>query len=200
MPLQQGRICPICFKENLCYLGDHLRQVHQLSRSKKKHWFQLAKFCSLSPQESPSEISHQETRPYENFKFHHIFRMIIVDPTECGKTYFVEQLLTRPCLKYPTQKPRKISWFYSQWQPCYQRLQSKLGKTIAFAQGLPDLSDDLKEINPKRNNLLVFDDLMNQAIDSPIKAVYSRKTSECKCHPIATLHVSQRKIQHRHLT
>ena len=36
MPLQQGRICPICFKENLCYLGDHLRQVHQLSRSKKK--------------------------------------------------------------------------------------------------------------------------------------------------------------------
>ena len=126
--------------------------------------------------------------------------MIILGPTECGKTYFVEQLLTRPCLKYPTQKPRKISWFYSQWQPCYQRLQSKLGKTIAFAQGLPDLSDDLKEINPKRNNLLVFDDLMNQAIDSPIKAVYSRKASECKCHPIATLHVSQRKIQHRHFT
>lgn len=105
MPLQQGGICPICVKENLYYLGDHLRQVHQLSVSKKKHWFQLVKFCSLSPQESPSEISHQETRPYENFKFHNTFRMIIVGPTECGKTYFVEHLLTRPCVKYPTQKP-----------------------------------------------------------------------------------------------
>lgn len=37
-----------------------------------------------------------------------------------------------------------------------------------LVQGVPDLSDDLKEINPKLNNVLVFDDLMSPAIDSPV--------------------------------
>lgn len=96
------------------YLGDHLRQFHRLSGVEKKHWFQQAKFYSLSPQEIPSEMSHQETHPYDDFKFRHTFRMIVVGPTECVKTYFVEQLLTKPFIYYPTQKPRKITWFYSQ--------------------------------------------------------------------------------------
>ena len=43
-----------------------------------------------------------------------------------------------------------------------------LGDEIEFAQGLPDLSEDLREIDPKFNNVLVFDDLMSQATDSPL--------------------------------
>ena len=43
-----------------------------------------------------------------------------------------------------------------------------LRKRIQFTHGLPDLSEDLKEINPEYNNILVFDDLMSQAIDSPV--------------------------------
>ena len=34
-------------------------------------------------------------------------------------------------------------------------------------QGLPNLSEDLNEINPEYNNILVFDELMSQAMDSP---------------------------------
>ena len=41
-----------------------------------------------------------------------------------------------------------------------------LKKKIVFTQGLPDLSEDLGEINPEYNNILVFDDLMSQATDS----------------------------------
>lgn len=148
MSLKQGRICPICFKENLYYLGDRLRQVHQLSGSEKKDWFRQAKFCSLTPQESPSEMMYRETCPHHDIKFHHTFRMMVVGPTECRKTHFVKQVLTKSCVKYPTRKPKKIDWFYSRWQSVYQELKSCLGNVITFFEGIPQFSEDLREINP----------------------------------------------------
>ena len=109
-----------------------------------------------------------ETMTYAEFKFYHMFSMLVVGPSQCGKTYFVEELLTKPCVKYPNKKLRRIQWFYNQWQPRYKSLQSVLGNDIQFTQGLPELSEDLREINPKWNNILVFDDLMAQATDSPV--------------------------------
>ena len=47
-------------------------------------------------------------------------------------------------------------------------MKSKLGDEIQFTQGLPALSEDLSEISSKYNNVLVFDDLMSQATDSPV--------------------------------
>ena len=46
MSVKQGRICPICFKENLYYLNDHLRQVHQLSSDERKPWLKAPVFSS----------------------------------------------------------------------------------------------------------------------------------------------------------
>ena len=109
-----------------------------------------------------------ETTVYPDFKFNHMFSMLVVGPSQCGKTYFVEQLLTKNCIKYPSKKPRGIYWFYNQWQPRYTTLNSALADEIQFTQGLPDLSEDLREISPKFNNLLVFDDLMLRATDSPV--------------------------------
>ena len=109
-----------------------------------------------------------ETKPYPDFKFNHMFSMLVVGPSQCGKTHFVEQVLTKSCIKYPNKKPRRIHWFFNQWQPRYTSLKSALCDEIQFTQGLPELSEDLHEINPKFNNVLVFDDLMSQAIDSPV--------------------------------
>ena len=109
-----------------------------------------------------------ETKAYSDFKFNHTFSMLVVGPSQCGKTYFVEELLTKLCVQYPNKKPKRIQWFYNQWQPRYATLQRTLGGEIQFTQGLPELSDDLHEINPKFNNVLVFDDLMAQATDSPV--------------------------------
>ena len=92
--------------------------------------------------------------------------MLVVGPSQCGKTYFVEQLLTKNCVKYPSKKPKRIYWFYNQWQPRYACLKSTLDDEIQFTQGLPDLSEMI--INPKFNNVLVFDDLMSQATESPV--------------------------------
>ena len=91
-----------------------------------------------------------------------------VGPSQGGKTFFVEQLRTVPCVKYPSEKPRRIFWFYNQWQSRYMSFKSKLGDEIVFTQGLPDMSENLSEINPKLNNVFVFDDLMSQATESPV--------------------------------
>ena len=109
-----------------------------------------------------------ETKPYPDLKFNHMFSMLVVGPSQCGETHFVEQVLTKSCIKYPNKKPRRIYWFFNQWQPRYTSLKSALCDEIQFTQGLPELSEDLHEINPKFNNVLVFDDLMSQAIDSPV--------------------------------
>lgn len=97
-----------------------------------------------------------------------MFSMREVGPSQGGKTFFVEQLPTVPCVKYPSEKPRRIFWFYNQWQSRYMSLKSKLGDEIVFTQGLPDMSENLSEINPKLNNVFVFDDLMSQATESPV--------------------------------
>lgn len=41
-----------------------------------------------------------ETKLYPDFQFNYMFSMLVVVPTQCAKTYFVEQLLTTPCLFY----------------------------------------------------------------------------------------------------
>ena len=109
-----------------------------------------------------------ETTLYPDFKFNHMFSMLVVGPSQCGKTHFVEKILTENCIHYPNTKPNHIDWYYNQWQPRYKALQYALGDAIQFTQGLPDLSEDLREISPKCNNILVFDDLMAQATDSPV--------------------------------
>lgn len=52
-------------------------------------------------------MMYRETCPYHDFTFHHTFRMMVVGPTEFGKTHFVKQLLTKPCIKHPTRKLKK---------------------------------------------------------------------------------------------
>ena len=47
-------------------------------------------------------------------------------------------------------------------------MQSSVGKEIQFIRGLPGFKEDLGEIDLKFYNVLVFDDLMAQATDSPL--------------------------------
>ena len=44
----------------------------------------------------------------------------------------------------------------------------KLGKSIRFERGVSELSEDLCEINARYNNIIILDDLMTEATDSPV--------------------------------
>ena len=69
---------------------------------------------------------------------------------------------------YEEQKSIRIFWFYNQWQECYEKLKTSLGKSIRFERGVPELSEDLCEINAWYNNIIILDDLMAEATDSPV--------------------------------
>ena len=112
-----------------------------------------------------------ETKAYPEFMFRHKFSLLVVGPTQCGKTFFVEKILTTDRILYESKKPRRIWWYYSQWQDTYKVMQSSIGKEIQFFRGLPEFKEDLREIDPKFNNVLVFDDLMAQATDSRLASL-----------------------------
>ena len=91
--------------------------------------------------------------------------MLVVGPTQSGKTAFVEQMFEEPRFAFPTKRKGQILWFYNQWQPRYEAMMD-LG--VEFEEGLPDWSESLQELDPKMHHILVFDDLMHQAVNSPI--------------------------------
>ena len=167
MPYCNRRVCPICGKHDLLKLSEHLRQVHNFSKEERQPYLKKTIFSqSFSPSLNP--LRCMETEPYPTFQFEHPSMMTVVGPTQSGKTHFVEQLLSSNCIKYPSRKTKRIQWFYSQWQPLCDRLQSTLENGLTFTQGLPNVNDNLEDINDKIHNLWVLDDLMDEAVQSPI--------------------------------
>lgn len=84
---------------------------------------------------------------------------------------------------------KRLFWFYNQWQCGYQELKSCLGNVTTFCEGIPQFSEDLREINPKYNNLLVFDDLMREAVDSPVLSHLFSKGRHGNASTILLLHL-----------
>ena len=166
MPYTHRRTCSICGKQDLLKLSDHLRQVHHLSIEARQPYLKNAMFST-----GLSNITQNlcmETKPYPSFKFQHPATMMIVGPTQSGKSNFVEKLLQSALIKFPCRKAIRIHVFYTQWQPLYDRLQETHGNRIAFTQGLPEVNDNLESIDSKVNNVWVLDDLMDEAIQSPV--------------------------------
>ena len=133
MPYKFRRMCPLCYRQDLLYLADHLRQVHKLSSDERQPLLKAAIFSHqvtpsivpgvqtqalysphilqhgmqqypLSPQlprESPQSMKPKqlktikvqsvnclETQAYPEFMFQHMFSMLVVGPSQSGKTYF----------------------------------------------------------------------------------------------------------------
>ena len=94
---------------------------------------------------------------------------MVVGPSMSVKSYFGKQLLERDHIEYEDHgKRRKIHWFYGQYQDMFKDKKRSIGQNIYFRDGLPKFRLDLRDIDPKHNNIIVLDDLMNLAVDSPI--------------------------------
>ena len=101
-------MCPICGKQDLLKLSEHLRQVHQLSCDERTSYLKSAVFSSGFSSPKMKQNRCMETKPYPNFQFKHPAMMMIVGPTLSGKSYFVEQLLNSKSIKYPSRKAKRI--------------------------------------------------------------------------------------------
>jgi len=192
MPYKYRRTCPICGRPELLKLNNHLQQVHKIEERKQclkmavftplHHPYVRPEFTkALKPigKKKQKVLNKSRTKlrnilmevQYEDFKFRHKFSLLVVGPTQCGKTYLVQQILERDLMKY--DKPslgRKIYWFYGQDQNVYHEMKRKMGPVITFHKGLPDFEDDLSDLDPRKNNICVLDDLMDLAVDSSVIA------------------------------
>ena len=81
---------------------------------------------------------------------------------------------------------------YNQWQECYAELKTSLEKSILFERGVPELSEDLCEINRRYTNIIILNDLMAEATDSPVVSRLFTQGSQSKCqrYLISAKHVS----------
>ena len=182
MANRSRRDCPICGQPNLLKLSNHLSQFHGLSSDERQRWLQRASYHPspvaveqyLPPSSDVvvprplSPVDSLDTQPHPDFVFQHPYSMMVVGPSQCGKTHFVHQLLTHKCTVYPRKRPWRVVWCYNQWQSQYEAIQRDLGSHIRFMQGLPELGDDLSSIPTSKHTIIVLDDLMAQATDSPL--------------------------------
>ena len=92
--------------------------------------------------------------------FVHPFNYIISGPTMCGKTFFLKEILKfRDILITPV--PTKIYFCYKSWQKTYDDFK-ELIPNIVFIKGLIDFDD----LNINHKNMIIFDDLMKECIES----------------------------------
>ena len=173
MPYKQRRRCPLC-QSVMLNLSDHLSRTHGLNCEERQSYLQQAarelRGEPLRKQSLRKEPTKRETHHplFPEFAFQHPFSMLVVGPTQSGKTEFVEAMFENPLIDFPTDKEVRIIWFYNQWQPRYDIMEMQLGSCIKYQHGLPDWSESLQELDPEIHHILVFDDLMNQAVNSPI--------------------------------
>ena len=177
-------------------MSSHLAMVHELTATERSPYLKRAVHCSSEPITRPTLVKHQKHRiypkqsrnsstqlkphgrntnqsisseVYENFRFGHKFSLMVVGPSMSGKSFFVKQMLERDHIEYDDpRKQRRIHWFYGQYQDMFNDMRRNMGKDIYFKQGLPEFEPDLCDIDTRYNNIVVLDDLMDMAVDSPI--------------------------------
>ncbi len=93
-------------------------------------------------------------------KLTHPSTMLVSGPTGCGKTQFVVRLILEEMF-YP--KPQRIIWFYSEWQPLYDHLQS-IKSNIEFEKELTQTI--YTSLDSKVRNLIILDDQMSKVGDN----------------------------------
>ena len=142
--------------------------THTVEYRRNEMCLQENLFCTRANKSAQKVTASMVTKPCPEFSFRHKFSLVVVGPTQSGKTYFVQQILGSNRIVYEDQNIVRIFWCYNQWQECYEELKKSLGKSIRFERGVPKLSEDLCEINPRYNNIIILDDLMAGATDSPV--------------------------------
>jgi hypothetical protein len=93
--------------------------------------------------------------------------MMVCGPSQCGKTVFVNKLISDIYIFNP--KPKHVEWYYGQIKPTTLN-------DVSYIQGLPDI-DKIHD-----QSLIILDDLMlESAKDSSITNLFTRVSHHKEC-------------------
>ena len=92
-------------------------------------------------------------------RLQHPFTCTIAGPTQSGKTQFVVRLI-KHANELITLPPENIVYCYGEFQPLFAKLPG-----VEFHEGLPEV----KRFDGRRRELLIIDDLMNEADETVCK-------------------------------
>ena len=105
--------------------------------------------------------------------------ILVVGPTQCGKTHFTRKLIEHKDDMFSTPLT-KVIYAYGAWQEAFESM-----KNVEFHEGLPDKDKLLKW----SHCLLVIDDLMQQACASP--DIMNLFTVQCHHQNITVMFLTQ---------
>ena len=91
------------------------------------------------------------------FRFHTPSSILVVGPSECGKTVFTEKLLLDNTDLFENP-PTQVHYCYGAWQVQFQPMQDR---GVMFHEGIPD-HQALVQWFPQGQGVLVLDDLMDE--------------------------------------
>ena len=111
--------------------------------------------------------------------------MMIVGPTNCGKTCFVHRLLTHDMF---TQSISSILYCYGVYQPYYDQMKETLEPPPTFQHGLPTKSE-IDAMYDGQFHVIVLDDLMEDIVRS--KDIQQLFTKYCHHLNITAIFISQ---------
>lgn len=112
--------------------------------------------------------------------------MMVAGPTGCGKTFWVQKLLSH---KHNFSQPiRGIMYCYGVFQPRYREMMKTI-PDIEFHRGLPSRKTVDYFKNDKFFDVIVLDDLMEQILDN--KDAQALFTKICHHYNVTTIFLTQ---------
>ena len=91
------------------------------------------------------------------FRFHSPYSILVVSPSGCGKTAFMEKLLLEDPELFETP-PIQVHYCYGAWQDGFRPMQDR---GVMFHEEIPD-HQALVQWFPQGQGVLVLDDLMDE--------------------------------------
>ena len=119
------------------------------------------------------------------FRFHTPFSILVVGPSECGKTVFTEKLLLDDA-ELSDNASTPVHYCYEAWQ---DRFQTMKDRGVQFHEGIPDHSKLVQWFPHSGGGILVLDDLMDEGSND--KRVLDLFTKHSRHQNVTVLYLCQ---------
>ena len=124
-------------------------------------------------------------------KLIHPFSLLVVGKSGVGKTELVKRLLCH-IDQVVSPPPQRIIYCYSIWQPAYDEMKIST-PSIEFIKGIPEQLEEDEFINPHKTNLILFDDVISDALED--KRIGDLFTKGCHHRNLSVILISQNLFQ-----